>query len=332
MTEPTKYLLTTDLSLSSPRGLCVDTDLNRLLICDTSNNKLNLVNIVGNASVTSTTTYNKGQTTLSGPQDACYYDGHFYVCDTGNHAVIRLRADDLTYKDHFGTIGTSGNTTITLKTPNGICHNKEYLFVCDGGNNRIMKLTLETLAYSTNEGDYNSTTLSGAVGICFQGHSGDRALFITDAGNTRVVKCKTDFTYIDAISSVTYNHGTVVDDKLHMCDGVNNSILIYDTASLTLRETLTSATANVDEPYGITSYRDTIIFSGKTDGYIHSWRRYNPRDALTQASAMKFGGDLYDNPLIIGDDTLIAGATAESGTPNRWKEENSLCEVGWVEE
>ena len=48
---------------------------------------------------------------------------------------------------------------------------------------------------------------------------------------------------------------------------------------------------------------------------------------------MKFGGDYLDQPLIIIDeDTLVPGATQESGDVNRWKEENTLCEIGWVKE
>jgi len=330
-TEPTKYLKTTDLSLSSPRGICVDTDLNRVLVCDAGNDKLLLVDIIGNKTIASITTYGV-HNSLDNPYDACYYDGYFYVCDTDNHAIIRLRSYDLDYKDCFGTIGTSGSSTSLLNTPNGVCHNKEYLFVCDSGNNRIMKLTLSTLAYDSAEDTFNSTTLDAPRGICYR-KDGDKSLYISDYGNTRLIKASTSFTYHDAISSITANHCVVIDDMIHVCDGDNDQILIYDTASLTLRETLVSTVDVIDNPWGIDHYRDAIIFTGTTDGYLHDWRRYNPRDALTQSSAMKFGGKFFDNPMIVvGRDTLIAGATAESGSPNRWKEENSLSEVGWVEE
>ena len=127
MTEPTKYLRTTNLSLSGPKGLCVDTDLDRLLICDTGNDQIVLTEVQGNKSVDTTDEYNS--TSMDAPEAACYHDGYFYVCDTGNHVVVRLRSHDMTYKDHFGSIGSSGSTTAKLDSPNGICHNKEYLFV-----------------------------------------------------------------------------------------------------------------------------------------------------------------------------------------------------------
>ena len=58
------------------------------------------------------------------------------------------------------------------------------------------------------------------------------------------------------------------------------------------------------------------------------------RDSFTAATPAKFGGEFFDNPIIIVDeDSVIAGSTQESGSPNRWKEENdNNYNIGMVEE
>ena len=85
---------------------------------------------------------------------------------------------------------------------------------------------------------------------------------------------------------------------------------------------------------GIVEHRNSIYISDHGNDRITVWKAYNPRDAFTPATTAKFGGEFFDNPVWIVDvDTVTADATDESGSPNRWKEENkNNFGIGWVNE
>ncbi len=125
-------------------------------------------------------------------------------------------------------------------------------------------------------------------------------------------------------------------DMLHVCNGGsgNDDIVVLSSDGLTLQTALTDTSITLDTPSGIDVYKDAIFISDKGNNRVTVWRAYNLRDSMTSATPMKFGGGFFDNPMmIVGEDTVVVGATQESGTPNRWKEENSNnYGFGFVEE
>jgi len=327
MASPTIYRTASTPSLTNPHGLAVDTELDRLIICDYGGTRMVSSRIDW---LDAYDTLVMGALYLLGPKDVCYYDGYLYVCDNTNHTVTRLRSRDLSYKDCFGTSGTSGSGTDKLNAPIGITHDKKYLYVCDSGNSRIMKLDMETLSY-----DSQTSSINGALtlpyGIEYKKEGGE-ALFISDKEDGRVIKCKTDFTYIEENSSDVSSpkHLTFFDDYLHVIDGATVKVLASD--GLSSITSYTDSTLSAGE--GIVAYRDAIFISDTTNDRISIWKAYNPRDSFTASTPMKFGGNFYDNPLVIIDvDSVIVGDTQEYGSPNRWKEENrNNYGMGWTEE
>lgn len=304
-------------SLSLPRGLCVNTDLEHVLVCDTGNSRLSRLYLDGLTLVDNTT----NATYLSSPGDVCYYDGYYYVVDLSKHVVVRFRARDMSIKDVFGTAGTPGNTTSTLNTPSAICHDREYLYVCDYQNDRIIKLNIKTLAYVAQASNINGA-LNGPYGICFK-RDGGKALFVSDSSNNRIIKCKQDFTYIEQLASVNAVHLKTYKDMLFYCDQTNDDIRVVSSDGLSSQTNITTTAITLNNPYGIDIYKDAIFITDNGNHRITVWKVYNPRDAFTPASTAKFGGVFSDNPMwIVDEDTVTVGATDESGSPNRWKEEN----------
>jgi hypothetical protein len=326
MATPTIYRTTTALSLDTPKGLAIDTHLGQILISDSGNTRVITCRLDWMSSLNTLSTYD-GNTI--GPAGACYYNGYYYICDNTNHTLVRLRAKDLSYKDHFGTAGASGNTSSTLSTPTGVTSDKQYLYIVDYGNDRIVKLNLETLAYDSETSNINGA-LSLPYSITYKKEGGE-ALFIGAAG--RIIKCKTDFTYIEQNASDTSLPLFMAfkDDYLHVVNG-NSTIVVLSSDGLT---SITSYTDNtLDGGHGIAIYRDAMFISDDENDRISIWKTYNPRDAFTSATPAKFGGRFFDQPMIIVDvDTVTVGATQESGSPNRWKEENiNNYGIGWTEE
>ena len=334
MATPTIYYTTTSsLSLDTPTGLAIDNELNRILVSDTVNNRLVLYNIDGFEQVNTISSYDSND--FSAPAGICYYNGYFYVCDSSNHTIVRLRARDLQYKDHFGTVGTSGSTNALLSTPWDITHDKNYLYITDSGNSRIMKLNIRTLTYSA-----KTSNINGAFGVprgITYKKDGGEALFISDYSTGRIVKCKTDFTYIEQNSSTCTNPGNMcfVNDSLHVSCGVtgDDTIQILTSDGLASASYYQDTTITLDSPRGIKVYKDSIIIADSNNDRLTVWRAYNALDSITSTTTMKFGGRFYNNPFIIlGKDSLVIGDTQESD-PNYWiEEQTNNYSSGWVKE
>lgn len=335
MAAPTIYKTTsTSPSLSQPKGIAVDTDLHRLIICDSGNNRLTWCHIDGINQISTKSTYDGN--TLSAPSGALYHRGYYYISDTSNHVVIRLRARDLAYKDKFGTVGTSGATNALLNSPTGLTTDGIYLYVCDTGNSRIMKLKLDNLSYYAKTSAINGN-LTSPLDIDYKRRGGE-ALFVSDNAGTRIIKCQTDFTYIEQSSSETNIPNMIVHhgDFVYVCNQTASAdnIRVLASDGLTLLTTFSDSTVVIDIPYGIATYRNALFITDYNNNRVTVWKAYDPRDAFDTDTVAKFGGVFFDNPLIIvGEDSLIVGATQESGSPNRWVEENpNNYSIGWVEE
>jgi len=116
--------------------------------------------------------------------------------------------------------------------------------------------------------------------------------------------------------------------------GETDNIKVLASNGLALQTTLEDTAVTLGKVEGVASHRDSLFISDTINNRITVWRRYNPRDAFTAATAAKFGGDFFDQPMmIVGEDSVIVGDTQEYGSPNRWKEENTNnYGYGWVEE
>lgn len=335
MATPTIFKTTSSSpSLSAPKGIAIDSDLHRLLICDSGNDRLVYCYLDGIKQISTKSTY--GVNSFNAPGGALYHGGYFYVSDTDNHVVVRLRARDLAYKDHFGTVGSSGSTNAKLNSPTGLATDGRFLYIADTGNNRIMKLVLSTLAYSAKTSSINGA-LSSPFGICYKRVNGE-ALFVSDTANNRVVKCQTDFTYIEQNSSDVTTPVMLAHDNdyIYVVNGGagNDDIVILASDGLTSLTTFEDTTITLSTPYGIAINRNAMFITDGGNNRVTVWKTYDPRDDFTSATVAKFGGVFFDNPLIIvDDDQLIVGATQEYGSPNRWVEENpNNYSTGWVEE
>jgi len=315
---------TSTLSLSTPKGIAVDPVLKQVLISDSGNNKVVLCTLDGLKQVTTKSSYNSNN--FSSPNGITYYNGYFYICDTGSHTVVRLRARDLAYKGVFGVYGSSGSATTKLSSPAGITHDKKYLYITNGGSNIITKLNLENLTYNSNTSSINGA-FNAPTGIVYKKEGGE-ALFIADKVGNRIVKCQTDFTYIEQNSTnITSPLGlTYIRDMVHVCNGGSgdDDIIVLASDGLASQTALTDTAITLSTPDGIASYKDSIFVCDSGNNRVTVWRAYNPRDSFTPATPMKFGGVTGNNPMmIVGKDTVVVGATQEYGTPNRWKEENT---------
>jgi hypothetical protein len=242
----------------------------------------------------------------------------------------------MSYKDHFGTVGVSGSTDTKLNSPTDVTTDGRFLYVCDSGNNRVMKIRLENLAYKAKSSNINGT-LKAPTGIIYKREGGE-GIFIADKTNDRILKCKTDFTYIEQNNTnvTTPLHLAYYNDMVYVCNGGagNDDIVVLASNGLAQQTTLEDSTVTLSTPYGIASYRNTVIITDSGNNRITIWKDYDPRDSFTAATKKKFGGVFFDNPLIVIDvDQLIVGATQESGDVNRWYEENvNNYSVGFVEE
>lgn len=315
MASPTIYMTNSSLSLNAPKGLAIDPDLQRILICDYANLKLILCKLDGLAQITTVDSYD-GNPII--PWGATYYNGYYYVCNSGYHTVIRFKAKDLSYKDHFGVHDTSGSTTSRLNTPLGCTTDGQYLYITDYNNGRIMKLVLKTLAYHSQASNINGA-LANPYGIVYKREGGE-ALFITEYIANRIIKCKTDFTYISQNSSnvLLPAHLAFDDDYLYVADF--DDVKVFSSNNLISVKTYEDET--LSQAVGIAIHRDSMFISDSRNNTVSIWRKYNPRDSFTPSTPAKFGGKFFDQPVIIvGEDEVIVGDTQEYGTPNHWIEQ-----------
>jgi len=329
MASPTIYSTFSAPTLDNPRGLAIDYDLGRILIADRGNARVVLCKLDGLTQITTLDAYGDNGEYVMAPDGITYYNGYYYVCDNAYHTLVRIRARDLTYKDYFGTYDSNGSGNSDLDSPLGVTNDKQYLYIADSGNDRIMKLDLETLAYDSKTSNINGA-LDTPYGIVYK-RKGGEGLFIGDAN--KVVKCQTNFTYIEQNTAdvTTPKYMAFEKDYLHIVNG-DDTIVVLSSDGLTSITSYTDTT--LDTPIGIEITRDAMFISDGVNDRLSVWRRYNPRDAFTAATAAKFGGDFFDQPMmIVGEDSVSVGDTQEYGSPNRWKEENTNnYGYGWVEE
>jgi DNA-binding beta-propeller fold protein YncE len=301
MATPTIYRTFSSPSFDTPRGLAIDTQFDKILVADNGNNRLVLSKVDGLSQTDTLGTYD-GNTI--GPNGVTYYNGNFYVCDNTNHTLVRLRARDLSYKDHFGTAGSSGSTTSKLNSPIGVTHDKRYLYITDGGNSRIMKLNLETLAYDSQVNNINGS-LTLPYGIVYKKEGGE-ALFISDRDAGKIIKCQTDFTYIEQNTAdvAVPQHLEFYADYVHVCDGVSVKIL----ASNGLTSVISYTDSTLVAASGLAMYKGGMFVGDSTNDTVAIWKAYDPFDTLTaDQAAQRFGTKWYRQPaLIIGEDTLTA--------------------------
>ena len=330
MATPVIYRTTSSApDLSTPYDICVDYDTGNILICDGANSRIVLCNNEFKELAEQDTI--DGTDDLSSPTGCCYYDGSFYVSDAGQHVVVRYRARDLAYKDYHGTIGTSGNSNTLLSVPYGLCVAKGELYVCDQANNRIKKLSLADLSYLSKSSSINGS-LSTPYYIASQKVGRDWYLVVCDTGGGRVIKFKTNWTYIcqNSASFTTPNGIAILNDMIYVGDTNTDTIIVVQSIDLTEQAELEDTTVELTNPYGLDAYRNSIYITDSGGDRITVWRAYNPLDDLESTDSMKFGSKIGHNPSVIAGDSLVAGQSGDYSALH-WVEETDK-ECGFVEE
>lgn len=336
-------IFTSTISLSGPRGVAVNKDLDQILICDTDNNRVVRATIQGVKTVSTLNFAYAGSVeipyNMDAPFDAIYHDGYYYVSLQNNHLVVRFRARDMAEKGYFGTANSRGSTTALLDSPKQLATDGQFLYIADSGNGRIVKLTLSTLAYSTATSSIGGTALTGVSGLVYKKEGGE-ALFVYANGN--FIKCETDFTSIDSATLTTpngigigfFNDYVYVPDATTLNIYASNGLTLTDTQAVSVNSLVGHEGVLIATSSSATGFPYTFPFTfTAASGTVNVLRAYNPRDSFTQATPMKVGGAFFDNPFVIlGEDSLVVGATQE-GTLNYWKEENKdYSRYAYVEE
>ena len=328
-------------NLDNPLDLAIDYNLRKIAISDSGNSRIVVRNLQGLSYFDKKSTFGHSlEYDLDTPAGICYFDGNYFVCDTARHVVIRYRALDMKYIQHFGTIDSSGSTTSLLSSPKGVCSDGQYLYVTDSGNDRIMKLTLKNMDYVSK----STLTLSGPCGICYDKIL--KCLYVVDQSNNQVLKLSKSFVQLDSIGSVGDGDGEftvptycdVIDDKLYVVDSQNDRIQVIatgDMSYITEDEGNGDGNDEYDTPYGICCSGNLIFSSDIGNDRIKVTYDYNPRRSFTQATTAKAdSSNVFDVfSIILDKDELIVGDTDEYGTPNRWIEEPMQSDkIGWEKE
>ena len=127
-------------------------------------------------------------------------EGNIFVCDGGNHRIVRLGGDDLEILTHAGEGGVEGYEdgyadTCLFSSPVGLTVAPDgHLIIADQENQAIRKVDSDTgevttAAGSTEEGSKNGPALeaefSGPMGVACDKKGN---IFVVDAGNHQIRK------------------------------------------------------------------------------------------------------------------------------------------------
>jgi tripartite motif-containing protein 71 len=188
---------------------------------------------------------------FNNPSGIAFGDGLMYVADQGNQRiqVYIFVAGKPVYFRTIGETGVAGNDASHFNGPAKVTFANEAIFVADMNNNRLMKCKLVggtdfvcselSLAGPAIDPPYG---LNMPTGIAFSSTS----LYVTDAGNYRVIKCAwdgTDATGCTDFQGLIGDPGTADDqflwasdvavglsDRVYISDSDNHRVQVFDAA------------------------------------------------------------------------------------------------------
>jgi hypothetical protein len=227
-------------TLNAPAGLAID-GLGDLVICDTNNNCVRLVDSLGMGSISTIAGTGLAGSAgdgaaatsaqLSAPGAACVdlSSGTIYVADTGNHAVRAFKPGG-TIATVAGVTGSAGAgadavpaTASQLNSPQGVCILNGEVVVADTNNHRIRKFkpgsTIATIAglsvagvptpgFSGDGGAAGDAAMNTPTGLSSDGAGG---FLVADTGNDRIRQVRSTGTITTVMGSGTLPAGYIGD-------------------------------------------------------------------------------------------------------------------------
>ncbi len=162
----------------------------RIQIFDSTGAYLNTIGVTGVAGSDNSHFYS--------PRRIAIYGDVLYVADRANHRVQVLNVANPLAPAYLYTIGVSGvpgSDNDHLDYPQGIAVDANYIYVADSNNARVQVFWRGTFAYyATIGGSWGSgNDQFGYIEDVSVGNTGE--LYVADAGNDRVQKFRSDWTY-----------------------------------------------------------------------------------------------------------------------------------------
>jgi len=307
---------TDNTALSSPQGVVVNPVDKVVAVLDSGNNRIQVFDLQGlkyRSTVSTWGDYNQYSFTDLG--DIAYYDGSYFVSETGYHVLIRFDKD-FNYIQHFGTYDTSDTDSASLSSPQGVDAREDAVYVADYANDRVMILT-NRLEYS------DSFTVSTPYGIHYNEMNDN--LIVTNSTDSRVEKYKMDGNRISYSSCSIGSPGyvTVLHDKIYIADITNNIVQVLSTADLTYLESDGTYTSCG----GIDGFDNSLFISSQHK--LDSIYCYLPELSITPSSTPVIGGNRYRTPSNIVGQTVCGGESDR----NEFVEEDKLSDsILWENE
>jgi DNA-binding beta-propeller fold protein YncE len=215
-------LNTSDISLSTPSGLVVDSS-GDIYVADTGHSQIVEVTARGVASVL---TINGVSPALSAPAGVALDGaGNLYIADTGNNRVVRVTS--------AGVASIVSMGSVILSAPKGVALDQAGdLFVADTGNNRIVEVTAGGAAAALSiTGLSSPSALNTPLGLAVDVTG---KLYIADSANSRIVEVAAGST-TGSVLSIAGDVVTLAAPSSVAVDGVGN-VYIADSSSNSIAE------------------------------------------------------------------------------------------------
>lgn len=150
-----------DGEFNNPRGVCCDMMANNLVVCDSSNHRIQIFCLANYQYKYKFGKYGSHKGEFINPIGiACDSKSQIYVCDRNNHRIQVFSSNGIWLTDW----GSRGALNTQFEYPEYLCVSPiNYLLVSDTGNNRIQVFNLDTL--DTNSSKFGTFITSfGAFG------------------------------------------------------------------------------------------------------------------------------------------------------------------------
>ena len=228
---------------NTPRGVAISTDGQYLFVSDSSNHRLQKLDLSTFQYMTKIggTAAGTGQNQFNTPYGISCDDTLVYVADASNHRIKSHLVSDLSFYANT-TSTTAGSGDGRFNSPRDAYVYGDFIYVPEVGNDRVQVLHRLNLTYYQKYGTVGTGNdqLTNPEGVCADG----TYLYVMDTGNNRIVKrWLNNLSYVSAAG--TRNTGTsengiynpsscnVKDGILYVSDRANHRIVRFHASNLT---------------------------------------------------------------------------------------------------